>query len=50
MKCRNRIEKKQGAFSFDVENYNSIAPLLELREILHRASKNTSQKVIGIVF
>ena len=45
IKCK--MEIKQGALSFDVEN--SIAPLLVFRTIVYRAGIYTSQKIIDIM-
>ena len=45
MKCK--MEIKQGALSFDVEN--SIASLLGFRKIVYKQGKYTSQKIIDIM-
>ena len=45
MKCK--MEIKQGALSFDVEN--SIGPLLGFRKVLYRAGSYTSQKIVDIM-
>ena len=45
MKCK--MEIKQGALSFDVEN--SIGSLLGFRKVLYRAGTYTSQKIVDIM-
>ena len=45
MKCK--MEIKQGALSFDVEN--SIAPLLGFRKVVYKAGIYTSQKIFDIM-
>ena len=42
-----KMEIKQGALSFDVEN--SIASLLGIRKVVHKQGKYTSQKIIDIM-
>ena len=41
------MQKKQGALGFDVEN--SIAPLLEFRNIVYKHGKYTFQKIVDIM-
>ena len=42
-----KLEVKEGALSFDVEN--SLAALLGFRKIIYKPGKNTSQKIIDIM-
>ena len=44
---KSKMEKKQRAFSFDVEN--SIAPLLGFRKMVYKKVKYTSQKIVDIM-
>ena len=44
---KSRMEIKQGALSFDVEN--SIASLLGFRKVIYKKGKYTSQKIVDIM-